>query len=394
MERIFAFIDESGAFGWDLDNPSVSKYFILTAVIIDESNLKSVFDDAEKIRRTFFQQGEMKSSKIGSNHSRRQKLLAEISKLNCKFFSIVFDKNKLKNENYKGLQFKQPFYKFLNNILDTELTKAFPKITIVSDSTGDNDFIKSFINYMKTRVGIPDLFGESDIQLRDSKEDVLIQVADIVSGTLQCVYDKSKNVPNEYDFLSQIKNQFIRIEIYPQTFENYDIEKCPLASEYDIEISRICYEQARAFVIKNEKSKDLDVVAQVMTLRYLLFRFMNNNLRDYISTKELKNNLIYTGIESMTDYYFRTKVIGKLRDSDVIIASSQQGYKLPTKKRDLIDFMNHDKTILLPMLSRLKKCRNLIQLGTSDKIDLFAEEGFETMKKLFDALYKDIPDKI
>lgn len=394
MERIFAFIDESGAFGWNLDNPSVSKYFILTAVIIDESNLKSVFADAEKIRKSFFQQGEMKSSKIGSNHSRRKKLLAEISKLNCKFFSIVFDKNKLKNSNYKGLQFKQPFYKFLNNILDTELTKAFSKITIVSDSTGDNDFIKSFINYMKTRVGIPDLFGESDIQLRDSKDDVLIQVADIVSGTLQCVYDKSKNVPNEYDFLSQIKNQFIRIEIYPQTFENYNIEKCPLASEYDIEIARICYEQARAFIIKNEKSKDLDVIAQIMTLRYLLFRFMNNNLRDYISTKELKNNLIYSGIESISNYHFRTKVIGKLRDSDVIIASSQQGYKLPTKKRDLIDFMNHDKTILLPMLSRLKKCRNLIQLGTSDKIDLFAEEGFETMKKLFDAVYKDIPDKI
>ena len=56
--------------------------------------------------------------------------------------------------------------------------------------------------------------------------------------------------------------------------------------------------------------------------------------------------------------------------------------------------MNHDKSILLPMLERLRKCRNLIQLGTTDKIDLFEEDGFETMKKLFDVLSSDIPDEI
>ncbi len=39
MERVYAFTDEYGAFGWDIDNPSVSTHFIITAVIVKESNL-------------------------------------------------------------------------------------------------------------------------------------------------------------------------------------------------------------------------------------------------------------------------------------------------------------------------------------------------------------------
>ena len=127
----------------------------------------------------------MKSNKISKNHDRRVKLLSEISKLDCKFFPFVCDKAKLANENFKGLQFKQSFYKFLNNIIDTELTKAYSKLTIVLDATGSNDFIESFTKYMKAKVIIPDLFDESEIQLKDSKSNSLIQVADIISGTLQ-----------------------------------------------------------------------------------------------------------------------------------------------------------------------------------------------------------------
>ena len=253
MKRVYAFIDESGAFGWNLENPSVSRFFILTAVIVEETELEVLTNEAKKIKEKFFQTGEMKSSKIGTNYERRKKILDEISKLNCKFFPLICDKEMLLKENYPGLQFKQPFYKFLNNIIDTELVKAFPVITIVSDSTGNNDFIQSFIEYMKKKVIIPDLFSESDIQLRDSKSSCLIQIADIISGTLQYVYDKRKKVPNNYDFIKQIEKQLIRIEIYPRTFENYVIERNVLASEYDIEIANICFNQAKSFNIINEQ---------------------------------------------------------------------------------------------------------------------------------------------
>lgn len=40
MEHIYAFTDEYGAFGWDLNNPTVSTHFIITSVIVTDSNLQ------------------------------------------------------------------------------------------------------------------------------------------------------------------------------------------------------------------------------------------------------------------------------------------------------------------------------------------------------------------
>ena len=34
MDRLYAFIDESGAFGGDTRNPSVSKYFIVSECVL------------------------------------------------------------------------------------------------------------------------------------------------------------------------------------------------------------------------------------------------------------------------------------------------------------------------------------------------------------------------
>lgn len=52
MERMYAFTDEYGAFGYDLDNPSVSTHFIITAVIVRESDLKAYSAGAEGTRKT------------------------------------------------------------------------------------------------------------------------------------------------------------------------------------------------------------------------------------------------------------------------------------------------------------------------------------------------------
>ena len=97
-------------------------------------------------------------------------------------------------------------------------------------------------------------------------------------------------------------------------------------------------------------------------MQYLLYRFMNNDTRGYIYTSELKERLEYTGLGKIPDSTFRMRIIGKLRDKGVIIASSQKGYKIPSKQSELYDYINHDAKIVIPMLSRLKKCRDMFGL--------------------------------
>ena len=54
MERIYAFTDESGAFGWDLENENVSTHFLITAILVEESDLYSLKTSVEAIRKKYF----------------------------------------------------------------------------------------------------------------------------------------------------------------------------------------------------------------------------------------------------------------------------------------------------------------------------------------------------
>lgn len=121
-------------------------------------------------------------------------------------------------------------------------------------------------------------------------------------------------------------------------------------------------------------------------LKYLLFRFMNNDTRGYIYTGELLDHIKHTSLGGMKEQTFRTKVIGKLRDKGVIIASSTKGYKIPSKTSELRDFIKHDAKIVFPMLSRLKKCRDLVKLGTVNGLDLLDDTEFSELKAYFDNL--------
>ena len=147
MERVFAFTDEYGSFGWNLDSLDVSTHFIITSVIIEESKVGHVRKQADEIRKRFFQTGEIKSKNVGKNHRRRQLILSELMKLDFKIFPVVIDKRSM--SHYKGLQYKKSFYKFMNNIVHKELRKAFSNLTVVADEIGNNDYMASFKKYFE-----------------------------------------------------------------------------------------------------------------------------------------------------------------------------------------------------------------------------------------------------
>lgn len=91
-KQMHAFVDEFGAFGFDFANTGCSSHFIISAIIVNEQDLDVVSRGVENIRRIYFQQGEMKSSKIGRNHKRRITILNELKKLPFHIYSYDFSK--------------------------------------------------------------------------------------------------------------------------------------------------------------------------------------------------------------------------------------------------------------------------------------------------------------
>lgn len=388
MDKIIAYIDEYGAFGFQMDKPNVSTHFIITAIIVQEKDVQDITSKVENIRKKYFQKGEIKSSKVGRNHSRRKQILDEINQLPFRIFALVVDKKLIFPQS--GLRYKQSFYKFLNNIVYSELSVNFKKLIIIADEIGSSDYMRSFYSYVKSKqktihtLFFDEISDETDIIFENSKQS-LVQISDFISGCLAYTYDDKKKLEADgYNYYSILKSKINRIKVFPETHDSFDITDSAISAKYNAEIAGICFRKAKLFIEQHTNSADDIVRQQVITLDYLLFRFMNNDMRHYIPTQELINNLVYSGYDKLSIQTFRNKIIAKLRDNEVIISSSPNGYKIPSTEDELYDFVNHGKTIILPMLSRLRKCNDIIKMGTNGKINLFDKAEYHSLRELLE----------
>ena len=378
----YAYIDEFGAFGYNFENEGCSTHFIVTAIIVDENDISMVKHSVEIIRNKYFPNGEIKSSRIGKDHRKRISILNELKVLPFKIFALVCDKRKIFEQS--GLRFKPSFYKFINNLAYQELRTSFSNLVITADEVGENDYLQSFAKYIREREVPLSLFDQSLFRFENSKDSLIIQVADIIAGSLAYNYDEhKKEKANGNNYISILSSKILMIKEFPQTFADFNIQQNDSNPQYNAQIADICYRKAKFFMETHKGSDELDIKQQVAVLDYLLFRFMNRSPLKYIPTQALINQLCYLGFDRMSIQAFRAKIIAKLRDSEVIISSSPNGYKIPSSEEELEDFINRGKTIILPMLSRLKKCNDIIKLGTSGGIDLFQRAEYQVLANMF-----------
>lgn len=378
---MYAFVNDSGNYGFKFDQYGISTHFIVTALLVNETKINPLSDEIDAVYRKYFQTDEMEFSSIDLNHKRRLEILDELMKCEFQIFSVVVDKQMLLKDN--GHMSKESFYKFINNLVHKELRNAFKKLVVCADENGGNDYLKSFCDYVRDNEDIPNLFGEREFYFENTKSKSLIWFAEFLSETLSFVYEEGKKTgaPN---YLKILDKKLIRIEYFPKVITKYVIENSNVSEEKNNEILTVCLQHVQAFLNKYEKSTKDERVHQVIVLKYLCFRFLHHETRKYIPTRELINNLKYRTGKVVSMHYFRTRIIAKLRDEGVIIASSSKGYKIPSKVDELYDFINHGTTIIMPLLDRLKKCRDNIKIGTDGKLDLFDNSEYKTLKGFFD----------
>lgn len=382
MERMYAFTASSGNYGYEFDREGVSTHFIVTAVMIPESKLGQMKVQAEEVLSAYFPGEDKKTLSFSLSHPVRCGILEELLSTDFNLFSVVADKKKIYG-NLSPMQ-KEAFYKFMHDLVYRELRHGFRKLAVCGDEGSGNEYLDSFCRYVRANEDIPDLFGEREFYLEEDKSTALLWLAGFISDTMSFIYEeeKQKSAPN---YLKMLDKKIIRIELYPKDIADYVMEKGMIAGEYNNRIIDICQGQMQLFLDKYKNTEEEDRLDQIHVLNYLSFRFLNNNTGSYIPTKELIGNLRYRTGKSVSMQYFRTRIIAKLRDEGVIIASSPKGYKIPSRVEELYDFINHGTSIIMPMLSRLKKCRDSISLGTDGKLDLFDNTEYRSLKEFFDS---------
>ena len=384
MELIHAYLDEFGNSNLDVSNKGASSHFIIAAILVPESKKETLANGIEEIRKKEFQTGEMKSKSVGNNHSRRARILQNLAKLDFNVLLLVIDKKKLQAQS--GLRYKTSFYKFLYQRIYEHLRSNICKLRLHNDGMGSREFLNGFVEYAKRQNPTPSLFDEFDISFEDSKSNVIIQLADFVAGSLARNIDESVHDDKcTVNFSEIIKNHMFPILQYPRTFNEF-LTNTEFSEDEDKEIAVICYRKAHNYIVTHQKSDEEIEAQRIAVLNYLLFRAINNSTRDYILTKELIGHLCRIGYKEMNRTSFRNKIIAGLRDEGVVIASSKNGYKIPTKVKEINDFINHSKSILLPMLNRVKICDDILKLGTLGNINVLDTPENERLKTLLSVI--------
>jgi hypothetical protein len=381
MTSYVAYIDESGNHDLNTQKQGASRYFVVLAVLAPRSEASDLECAVEAIRKKYFGTGEIKSS--NTKNDRRLRIIEDLSVLDFQFYAVAVDKEKIDKDC--GLGFKCSFIKFANGKLYSSLFKNFSDITIFADAHGSPEFTDSFLKYINENH-TRDLFTSSKVDLVDSKKNVLVQLADFLVGTVARLYEDK--YPNEVKkkILAFINNKRTRIDEWPPRFEHREV-KAEASTEDDTIVREISLNAAAIFLQQYSTHEDVELRAQHATLSFMLFRATFAAGEEFISAKEIIEHLLHQGFEEITPHYVRSNIISKLRDKDVVIASSSRGYKIPTSYADLFGFAELVDGIALPLLARLKRAHGIFDLGSAGKIKILDEPRFKKMSAMLSRSY-------
>jgi len=390
LTKLNAYIDECGAYGFDFSKSGNSSMFIVAAILVKEENIAIVNNGLDKIRKENFHGGEIKSNHIGSNHKRRLKILSQIVNLPFGIVALIVDK-RVVFSGHGIRKSKKTFYKFINQLLYDELKGPYTNLSVKSDEVGSNEFCVEFAKYVDKRWKQITLFDQNSFSIVNSRSENGVQLADLIAGTLSFVYEDSKKakVPSDLNYLDILKAKISRIRFFPNDYDERIFEHREGDTDFNKEIANIANRKAKSFIDNNYLSKDPNTQRQVYILDYLRFRFLYNNYRKYIPTKELMRAMESNGFSVISEQVFRSQIIGKLRDAGVIISSSVKGYKLPSSESEIVDYYHHVNGVIIPMIHRVNICNELLRCSSLNNIDYLDKTEFKALKALLEA-YRNI----
>ena len=376
--EMHAFLDAYGNTSLQTQTAGTSVYFIVAAVLVKHDQLESTRAKVEQVRVHHFQTGEMKSSTVGNNIKRRLHILADLDKVEFQVHVDAIDKREI--DHTSGLIYSRSFLKHLHQQLYRKLVRAFPVISVLADEHGSRDFMEGFERYI-VKKNPPSLFPQATFRFIDSRDEPLVQLADFIAGSLARVIDPDKISDDSDRILDTISSKILTIDEWPPLRRVYqEIMATREENELDPLVENTCLDQALMFIEENQEISNSLVQLQIATIHYLVFHSRFIDPTQYVSTNELLGVLLKEGFPSMSEQYFRSSVIAKLRDAGVIIASGQRGYKLPVSAQDLLDFVTTTSSIVLPMIDRLKRARDHILRASEGKLDILSRDELRDLR--------------
>jgi len=383
LQTIWAFIDESGNLSLETERDGVSNFYVCVAVRVTDANLETANETMLAISRDEFSGAEVKSHRIGGNHRRRLRILELIQDVEFSYVAVIVDKTRLYRDS--GFQWQSTFYKYFHRFLYTELQKGNINLEIRSDDFGRTEFQEGFEKYLRDNHP-PDLYSRWDHKFGDSREYPLVQLADLIAGSLTYCFDPDKRSDYSGQFRDLLKTKELQVKLWP-----LDIIPLPELSpdesgEYDDAVRHNNVTEALKFISTHEESEDEDRLRQVAVLQRLLFGITFEDDQGSIIGLRLMEHLDRLDLPVPSDRELRKAVIGPLRDYGLIITGRQDGYRLATSMSDIERYVRHDATIIIPMLKRLQRARVAAKNYTDNQYEILDGDHNLPLRTVLEAI--------
>ena len=366
-EEYVAFLDESGDPNF---NDKASKTFFVAAVIFPRNKLADI---SNKISSIISQHGlsKLKSNEIGS-FKRRLAVCSSLSSLHFKIATIQVNKSELEQNLNKWFLQRRSLYKYVQSILNHEISRIYGPQEITFDQYGTPQYQKSFYDYMKRKIE-RDLF-ETDVYIDSAKDNDFIQVGDFIAGSIRKAMEGDFDITQREELLALFRDQWTVNIVFP----DYGKYIKPVATENN-NIFSICAEEVTRYL---EKNKSTINDPKILTLEYLYFNSLDEK-SDWVYTNEILEWLANMEIK-ITQEEFRNNITAALRDEGLIIVSSRKGLKIPKTLEDFKDYVAFSTNFALPILKRLRKALVFVTEKTSSdlKNELLSEEMREIIERV------------
>ncbi|MEH7121576.1 hypothetical protein V7128_29925 [Neobacillus vireti] len=383
MEEIqYAFINEMGDDRFDFEKGNGSTHFIIASILLKGSNKEFLERELEQISQTYFQSNTIDTNIIDQNPSQTMQLINDLKDLPFSVYAYVIDKRKVREDH--GILYKVPFLKYLNRQIYDDLNRTFEQLDFAANEQESKLFIRSFNDYLKTR-SIPDLFNYSTFGFNQTRSDILLQLAELITRILATGYERTFYTDQYRSFSKIFKSKIAAVNLLPQDYKNFlfDYQSEHHHTKYDEIIIKQAVNLTYNYIEKHRRSEDEDERLRLDFLKFLLFN-LKENPDEYVYTEEILDNLNAIRDVKLNPHNFRSNIVSKLRDSGLLIASSNKGYKLPVCLNDLYDFVNLSSLTIHPMIQRIAKCRDQILLATNNEIDILEQKEYNYLKNIID----------
>ena len=371
--------------------PRSVPFFAICSILVAEKDLQAAYQRAEELRRQHFQTGEIKSSKVRVRDAdRRVRILTDLAKLPIKLYFVVVDKERIYKDG--GLQFKTSFVKHINGLLYSRLFRNCRNLQMTVDEHGGAEFQESLKAYVEDRY-VDDLFGDDHaFQTKSSKDDVLIQVADFFAGSVAQIYEQKAVGDIAEVYKKILRDQTLGLLEWPPKFNSLLAPPMDESRYADYQVHQEALRQADRFIEKVGQYPDEDERLQVSILDYLRFQSQFVT-KDYIPTADILAHLGDRGFGDLSEQRVRSSGIAKLRDADVIITSTSKGYKIPQTRADINDFLEMASGVVVPLLERVKKAREVYKLSSRGEYDIIKASRLMDLERLLSSLDALAPDR-